>query len=59
MWRNGSGISSMDEIPRSCKESSRKKDLNPRVSKPNNDANPKSKPTKLNTSLPPGGEKNN
>lgn len=34
-----------------------KRDLNPRVSKPNNDANPKSKPTKLNTPLPPGGKK--
>lgn len=38
-------------------ESSGKRDLNPRVSKPNNDVNPKSKPTKLNTPLPPGGKK--
>ena len=39
------------------KKVAEKRDLNPRVSKPNNDVNPKSKPTKLNTPLPPGGKK--
>jgi len=34
-----------------------KRDQNPRVSKPNNDANPKANPQKTNTPLPPNKKK--